>query len=433
MSIGGTSSLPLKEIAVSVADAQEGLALLAAGTACQYAIPRTRIEFRFGLRIESKGRFLFLFGRKTAGSFSDHRLRSLIYATPVRPSPPAALPDALEIRLPPYLLPADREQALSAAAARAAGRPFVSPGDNGTGYVCFLLESGSNCLVVRLEDNPKKDEIHLYDPDSDAVKLLSTLDYATFRPLFAILREAQRESRSLPYAYQFGIHQGLELQWGWERFDNLLIQIWESYRAAMVVLSARESRQDPGMYFSIDDFRGEFYYSAWPRPEKANTGHNLFDANAGWIHNHVVVEHDARYPAPRIELNAPEFVLSGEVRERLLAAVAKDADRVSRECRDSFGIALAPSEFQYAPRDVLLLLSYEDEPPSRGFLAVWPTSAGEYLFTFDSDGNEIKEGPSGRAFLRYGDDLAKIDRSAYKAIHNFFRAVRLWRTRKPVW
>jgi hypothetical protein len=432
MSIGGTTTLPLEEIAVSVADAQEDLALLSAGTACQYAIPRTRIEFRFGLRIESQGRFLFLFGRKTAGAFSDHKLSSLIYATPVRPSTPAELPNALEISLPPYLLPADREQDLATAAARAAGKPFVPAQGKDPGCVCFLLESGSNCLVVRLEDNPKKDEIYLYDPDSEAVKPQSTMDYATFRPLFEILREAQRGNRNLPYVYPFGIDRGLELQWGWERFDNLLIQIWESYRAGMVVLSARESRQDPEMYFSIDDFRGEFYYSAWPQPEKAAAGNNYFDANAGWIHNHVVVAHDSRHPSPRIELSAPEFVLSGEVRERLLVVVANDADRVSRECRESLGIALDPVEFQSAPQDVLLLLSYEDEPPSRGFLAVWPTSAGEYLFTFDSDGNEIKEGPSGQAFIRYGDDLAKIDRSAYKAIHNFFRAVRLWRIRKPV-
>jgi hypothetical protein len=161
----------------------------------------------------------------------------------------------------------------------------------------------------------------------------------------------------------------------------------------------------------------------------------------------------------RVDLLAPEFVLQGEKLRRFTRAAAKGIDdRSSTLLRELAAGDRAYAELypvflkdQAMACGAVCLLSYEGDTPTPNFLVVWPGPYGrDFIFVcrFDEDSDEIS---NVKVLLRLGDDidertaLAKSTGAApgvptaveegalsgreYKAFHNFFHAVEIWRAR----
>jgi hypothetical protein len=289
-------------------------------------------------------------------------------------------------------------------------------------------------FVARVDDDPKKDTIHNFYPEPPQRATFPRERgkdgrlYSPFGELFAAFRAAQRQPALVPYAYT----PGTDLAWGWDQFDEIARDLWVSYGSAMQELASRQPGGTQPVFFRLDGFRGEFFYSEWTSKSPESALDNFFDAEDDWIHNLVVLRYASTLAAPRIELQHVEFVIAGDARSRLLGMLtdADAAEMLAKEC-GKLG-EVEDDEFRSAPADVLILLSYDKHPPDKGFLAVWPAGTGDFLFTFDSDGRELKGKPKVRALVpAAAPDTFTIDDDAYAAIHNVFRAVRLWRTRQP--
>ena len=411
-------------VAGAVADAQARLDEISTGRRIQYTIPRADAKVAFRMQMV-KNKVVFLFGEETTAR-SAHRMGFSVVAIPDKPGVAPDRPRRLELLLPPYLLPADMEQAIGKSADPTARISSAERKDEDTGLVCFRLTQDAPYFVANVRKKAKDDRIFLFDPDGPPPTPISPLKYAPFRALFASIREARRVNQRVPFAYELGT----PVAWGWDTFDQFLENLWVNYQAATKDLAARSPLGDLPVYFQIDDFRGEFFYSAW-KAKSDEQAVNSFDADDDWIHNHVLVRHDTGHPAAQVELAASEFVVEGDIRETLLDEIGLDAEKIAKKFKDSLKVVVDPAELRRRPADALILLSYEDEPPTKGFLTIWPTEMGDLLFTFDSNGEGIKSGMEAHALAPPGDDSFELkELKHYQVIHNFLRAVRLWRTRQ---
>lgn len=175
------------------------------------------------------------------------------------------------------------------------------------------------------------------------------------------------------------------------------------------------------------------------------------------IESRVVIraERRGRDPDFELELQAPEFVLSGTALETFLASAQSSVDEISQ----TFAAGDAAVKRRYASylmdianqRNVVALLSYRGKTPKEEFLVVWPGlyqgKVQEFVFTckrkqagatltdvkvvmrIEQTVAEVKLGTSATGLgddETFEEDLAD---KQYQAFHNFFHAVRIWRAR----
>jgi hypothetical protein len=100
-----------------------------------------------------------------------------------------------------------------------------------------------------------------------------------------------------------------------------------------------------------------------------------------------------------------------------------------------------------AQREVVVFLSYKGNVPQEEFLAIWPGryqgKSLDFVFTCKRDSTGL-DSERIHPVLRLDQDLADIglstapgsadeeslDKKEYRAFHNFFHAVRIWRGRR---
>ncbi len=375
-----------------------------------YAIPRARAVFHSHL--DREGGLRSLFHRRPPGEHNIHTIRYTVVSTPEPFVPVTALP-RIPLRLPSFLLPAATEQQI---AREATGATAKSP-EPGEGSVCFVLPQSGRYFVATLASDASRDGIYLYRPGERAVRR-TRYQYGPFHELFTAFTAWQNRPNST--LHPADSIRGL--QWGWQPLEDLLLATWNDYQRASRQLAACQPSGTPPVYHRIEDFEASFHYSSWRDPDT--------DVEDGWIHNHASARYDTQHPAPELELHRPEFLLGGAVRDRLLQQIADLAQPLAAAFTQLKGPAPAPQVFETAPADALVLLSYDGRCPTKGFLTIWPTPAATYIFTFDSDGQNIQSGWHAHLTVPAGEELTTpVPDTAFRVIRNFFRAVRLWRTR----
>lgn len=151
-------------------------------------------------------------------------------------------------------------------------------------------------------------------------------------------------------------------------------------------------------------------------------------------------------PQVEIELEAPEFVLSGAARKRFLTLAVNSGDEIEK--------AFDPEDLLYRDfietesyhQGVIALLSYRGDPKEE-FLAIWPGAyldqSRDFAFTCAVNNSDRSRLTNVKAVMRVKDDLDSVtfinadsdnenDEATgeqYRAFHNFFHAVRIWRAR----
>lgn len=402
----------------AIANAQERLE----GSGKHYAIPRARA--RVHTHLDREGGPRGLFQPPPPGEHNANIIRYSVVAAPAPYWPNEKL-TALPLRLPRFLLPAALEQTIAKEALASAGLEVKSGGDPDKGLLCFPLAEPDRYFVAQVGAKPKDDVILIYTRGDRATQP-SRLRYGAFHHLFMAIASWQRSG-------VWGDYQtatNADLQWGWRPLQPLLTTLWEDYKRAAAELAERKPSGTPPVFHRIDDFHADFYYSPW---RQKHLEPSLPHEHDSWIHNHAIARYDSLQRAPELELRVPEFVLSGAVRDNLIGQIQAAARDIAKEFEDVAGPKPEAATFETSPQDALILLSYENECPTKGFLTIWPTRDATYLFTFDSDGLKLKDGMEAHAILPPGQELAAIIREkTYKVVHNFFRAVRLWRSRTVV-
>jgi hypothetical protein len=371
-----------------------------------YAIPRATVEWRFSLEITSKGEILF-WGHDGPSSRQYQRLGYEVLAIPFAAPKPGSF--SLLLRLPPFVLPWGQELHIA--------QEVFGEGED---LVCLPLAGGQTYFVIHLAEDLEDDRQCIHQPGSKVIpfdRVDGRWNYQPFRTLFDSLRQQQASGNFYSSPYR----PPEEIGWGWDHLDNFVARLWDGYAQAMAQIA-----KGP-LFYDIPAFEARFLYS--PRKAaKTETGEEV-----RWIDNEVQLSYDRALGRMTATLVDPEFLLRGEARDRLLdVLLSSGIDDLIEACAElSEQPKLDPQAFRSRPADALFVLSFENEPDDTGFVAVWPTPQGDYLFNFNSDGLKITDGPD--VFLFCPSDPTEqvfLKDRQYRPIRNFFKAYRFWRHRK---
>lgn len=252
------------------------------------------------------------------------------------------------------------------------------------------------------------------------------------------------------------------------------LNLREGYARGMAALAARPGAREGGAAYDLSGVLAELTYTV--DYEKSDGGgetnpHLNFQQKVG-DDEFKLIESRAYVRAERVgasarmavELAAPEFALSGAARERFLRyffpfRAGGPARRILRDIRSEIGEREAERYEGFVAtesyrRSVVVLLSYRGNTPKDQFLVIWPGTNREgrprsFAFTCEpEDGGEELKLTRWVLGVDEGLDEVMLDTSAdpaadgaapaadknlsqeqYQAFHNFFHAVRIWRTR----
>ena len=440
------------------------------------SIPRVDVEITFGLDIGTRTR-LFFWKKRGGVEARRHLLRFALVASPDAPDA-RTLSDAIITRIlePPFLVP-EHERVAAVEQLKAALRArdpntfrseLVKLEEDASRVICLRLEPAPApaLLIARVGEKRAGDgvfvlnegpmptvEAYSWEGDNAEGVALAPLNWLarTIRNWLLHPHSNEQTRPALPAVGGFDtLAQFVEfLRAGYDDASRELVdsEIWAA-------------GSEP-QYYDLTEVEAELSYSVSGTPgdktveftRSEGRPYSLLESRVK-----VTVVRDTE-TSLRVDLLAPEFVLQGEKLRRFTRAVAKGIDdRTSELLRK-----LASGDRTYGElypvflKDPALacgavcLLSYEGDTPTPNFLVVWPGPYGrDFVFVcgFDEKEDEIT---NVEVLLRLGDDiderttLAKPKGEAgdvppaggegalsgreYKAFHNFFHAVEIWRAR----
>ena len=357
------------------------------------------------------------------------------------------------------------------------------------GMLYFELATSPRAyLVVRLADKSRKDGLYVVSPGQNPV--VEVFSYAgdgrkdvAYPPLHRLLlairgwlRGAKPSTRPAPkdFGQNFGI-AGLQ---GFVRF------LYEGYFDGLQHLASQlaDARSPYPTYYDLTKMEAEISYSV-PSEDAANreleiagrpsTGNGAGSQDYEFIESSAVVkiERSGEQATVRLELLAPEFVLIGKKRQAFVDLAEENAAEIARTIAGhavkTTGPEGPPPVEKYeaflkdpdAQDGVVVLLAYKGKRPSNQFLVAWPASgeegARDFVFSCKlvAKGKHLKvtnvvmcvedeldqAGLHGVEADESNDALVKLlqrnidddDLSGkeYKAFHDFFHAVNVWRIR----
>jgi len=447
------------------------------------SVPRVDVEMVFGIKTENGTRTkLFLWEKDRDGMAArQHLLRFALVASPDAPDA-RTLSDAIVTRIlePPFLVPEnERVTAIDqlTVALRAAALRDKKPDKfndeiaklekDANRVICLRLSPATPpaILIVRVGNKGvegdgvfvlTKDPVPAVQPYSWAGDNEDDVDLAPLNWLARTIRNwllhphSNEQTRpDLPGVGGFGT------------LEQFLDFLREGYDYASHELTGAEiwaTGSEPH-YYDLTDVEAELSYSVSGAPDKKTVE---FTTSEGRPYSllesrvKVMIVRDTETRL-RVDLLAPEFVLQGEKLRRFTRAAAKGIDDRSSELLDKLASGDRANADLYPVflKDPALacgavcLLSYEGDMPTPHFLVVWPGPYGrDFMFVcrFDEDSDEIT---NVKVLLRLGDKIdenKKLPKSTaapdatavgegalsgreYKAFHNFFHAVEIWRAR----
>jgi hypothetical protein len=510
-----------------------------------YSIPRTVMDFRFGLEIDDTagaGLLKLIPGKKNPTEREQrhaHHLHFTLDAVTGPPSPPTPLARGTTAPLPfylsePFFLLSPLDESILRRRLTDALRTHGSPplwesrvpdGHGGfksldpkdvaaeaalieiagwneeseRGMVYFRCEGEPpRYLVVRVTDKSKNDSVFMLrenNPRPVAIYSLegdhgAQLEYAPLHALTLTVRNWQRGGLPTP---QVANPQGMPLRFGLQYLQAFALKMGEGYVRGLEYLSGRQpttspptpttsppaaTRRAPGtdspfpVYYDLTDVSAELSYSVeyssdTPRlrfdVRRTVDDETVFEDTAGnefgaenrdkLIESRAVIHAFRVGDAPRleVELLSPEFVLSGSARAAFMRFVDESVARIEDAFKRDEANAGAYARYlrdESARRGAVVLLAYRGKTPKEEFLAIWPGAdlqtglARDFVFTCkrDSGTNRLKDV---RPLMSLGQNIAEVtvntpsdatheadlSEEQYQAFHNFFHAVRIWRSR----
>jgi hypothetical protein len=346
------------------------------------------------------------------------------------------------------------------------------------GLVFFRLDTEpATYLVARVTDKSKNDSLFVLNPGGPgvvtAVEIYSVEGDKTpavrYRPLHLLgltLRHWLEGARPLSVR----LEGGPPAVTGLASLEAFALNLREGFAKGAAALAAAPAE---GPAYDLPIVLAELSYTVdYDKSEEGGETANArleFERKVGGEEEYVLIRSRAFVRAVRVglsarievELAAPEFALSGAARERFLGFFAPGR-RILLDIRSEIGEREAARYERFIAREeyrrsVVALLSYRGNRPKQQFLVIWPGTNREgspksFTFTCERDGDDeelkltrwllgVDEGLDDvlldtSAVTDDADDAAgtpdadrNLSEEQYQAFHNFFHAVRIWRSR----
>lgn len=350
------------------------------------------------------------------------------------------------------------------------GEVIESDDDYQPGSIFFRLDGASPAtLVVRATKNAEHAGIYVYRPGArPPVAIYSIFNDDTspvsYEPI-QLLLEALRGWRD-GAATRSEAHAGVDPQLGLRFLPRVTHAVWNGYIDALNELLPLSPSSPPAAsppvearrsVYDLPGVEAQLSYGVSLLPVSDDINNDDRDDNEQVRENHVIetrarvrVERRAGRPACVLSLDAPEFVLSGAARDFMIELIQDEDTEQAEKIADMFD-SNAPDPYLRAlcgeglRRDgVILLLWTDDKIPKPYFLVVCSGIMAGVVqdFVFKC---ELKVGTKGSKLqnikvvrpmqksvqLVNGQPVwpvLKLDE--YQYWHDFFKAVRRWRTRR---
>lgn len=471
-----------------------------------YSIPRTGLEFNFGLDLSAAGKVIIPFFKSDKGRLErhGHKLSFSVIAVPEPPPAPdssSALPsDGIPIRVvQPHFLVTPREQdelCRQLAAAMTGGKwdfafpehgekpdqtmvnkeaarvlQALTPDNPQRGMVVLKLDTAvPSYLIVRVTDKSKKDGLFVLTTEPEPVAMIYSFENDDVDNIrYAALHEMARTIRHwLAGTPPVLLAQPLSTQTpdggsiaalGLVALDEFTRNLRDGYVASLRYLSehnppANSAKSLPS-YYDVTDVAAKLSYSVYYDDEakrlrfsfgtfKAPDGTET-DDEISVIESRVSIRAYRSNDAPQIEINleAPEFALTGEARQIVVDAISEkeSAVNIARAFNeDDPDVYLQFLENEIYERGALVLLSYKGEVPKQKFLVVWPAlykgQPRDFVFICELKNGKVSE-DSIEPVMHLEQDLdpegfgigVEITGTQYQPFHNVFHAIRMWSSR----
>jgi hypothetical protein len=349
------------------------------------------------------------------------------------------------------------------------------------GLVYFRLDTApASYLVARVTDKSKNDSLFVLRPDGTggatnaeiySVEGDNTPSVA-YRPLHVLgltLRHWLEGAR--PLFVKVADEDWPHLVAGLENLQAFAEKLREGYaRGASALAAASAAKPGTPAYDLAEVFAELSYVVDYDKSDGGETtGARIeFERQSGDGDDYVLIQSRAfvravrsgRYARIEVALAAPEFALSGSARERFLSffsptrRILRDISReIGEREAERYAGFIARKDYR---RSVVVLLSYKGNRPKQQFLVIWPGTNREgspksFAFTCErvDDSEDLKltrwvlgvdealddvlldtsaapDDPAGGPLPAADKNLSE---EQYQVFHNFFHAVRIWRSR----
>lgn len=413
-----------------------------------YSIPRTSVDFQFGLSITSTQKVLLILSRKKEEQRQTHQLKFSLVAVP---EPPSRMTDAqadafvLPFYLiePNFLLSPEEEALLYVRLINALTDPdkwesvLTKPVDlnkevkriikaradtqSEQGLVFFRLSrEPDSFLIVRVTDKNLNDSVFVLTPDKPRmVRIYSVEDDDTssvrYAPFHRLALNIRRWIEGEP-PHSVALGANLPPSLGLEYLQPIASSLREGYVSCLNLLAAQKAAQETlwPVFYDLTSVRAELSYSVEYRGEKDAELNFSFRRTVDSEtpdegRDYKLIESKALIRAGRdgdsasieVELAAPEFVLAGSARNTFLNHINADDEEsigdILDELADGEELRRLYKSFladDYYRRIAVILLSYRGAKPKEEFLVIWPGEyegeAREFVFTCKIDGGRLK-------------------------------------------
>lgn len=351
------------------------------------------------------------------------------------------------------------------------------------GMVAFRLESSPvSFLVVRVVGKDANDSVFVVTPGKQPEVVIYSVDRdesksIRFGPLFQLMQTIRRcQQGALKPTFTQLSEQDITgpANNGLAPLLPFAKDVRDGYEAAVSFLAqpdnesfmqVRDVQLTTSLYYDVTDVKAALTYSLGyendnevaqtrfdfqlrtdPRQNLIDIGDKASETKLIESRAVISVERPTGKPAAvKVELNTPEFVLSGSARERLLKLARKSIDAIAgafEPNQQDYRGFLANESFQGG---AVAFLSYRGKQPKEQFLVIWPGAflgrSRDFAFTCKVDQKDRSRLTEIKAVLRVEQDLTGVELSnvdpdedpvsgeQYRAFHNFFHAVRIWRAR----
>jgi hypothetical protein len=362
------------------------------------------------------------------------------------------------------------------------------------GLIIFRLESTPpSFLVVRAVGKDANDSVFVVTPDALTEVVVYSVDddkskSIRFAPLFNLMRTIRRcqEGTLTPLRQKLGASEigtgsnhplAADANNGLAPLLPFAEQIRSGYAETIAYLEdpqnecfmqAGGAQLTPSLYYEItnvkasltyslgyehegDDARTRFDFQLRSDPKQVSIDVGDQTGETKLIESRAVIRASrpvGQLPQVEVELETPEFVLSSAARARLIELAVNSVGDIETAF-GSGGVSYRDSiKNESLQRKVVAFLSYRGKEPKEEFLIVWAgsygTQARDFAFTCAADQNDRSRLTNIKVVMRLKDDLSGIEFSnvdvdqgeasgeQYRAFHNFFHAVRIWRARMIV-
>lgn len=488
-------------------DSEMGSSLLTSsetdGQAMRYAVPRTSVEMKFGLKsVEEKK--LFLIGTKEQKEERyEHTLYYSIITIPEKPLSLASVTSQAQIEKNPFIIkephfivsaevekdlyallqnmlenhnytalipikPEDIPDEIKAIRESIDNDRSANPKNIERGLVCFRLDGATESfLIVRVTDKNVNDSIFVIEQTTQPRLTIYSLEFdkvnkVQYKPFHKLALTIRRWVQGAPprvTIHENGIPPNINS--GLSDLKTFAANLNNDYVDSLNFIASQASITSPATFYDVVAVKATVSYSLEYKPKGAgtpddgmpDTRFNIIGAKQeGSVNNTFILSHanlilereDDFTAQTTIELVSPEFALSGAARHSVLENFENTGQPAFKNVLKAFNNEPRYQDFllnSSLRNGVVILLSYRGNEPLNEFLIIWPCGMNEagqqrdFVFIYKKEDNKVtkvlaeEESVEDTSLEITNDSTTDLSKDQYRAFHNFFHAVRIWRAR----